>query len=651
MKVTTVVPDHSTSEHAATPARGAASAAVEALTVWDSAASPSGRNGLVYRWNGHADEASAHSLLRYVERHEEQLRRKYLAWIHDLGESRVDGRRMIDHLAFDDGLSYWWLTRLAEKSPYRSPITDAIRLLALEEIVVQSRPRSIRLVSGNPMLNETVRGLCRSLGIPYAWECVAGKPREPWDLRRVYRVLPQPVKALGTLVRHLVGRWPLRHAGSARWFCGDRALFFCSYFTGTAPEAAADGRFASRYWEGVPDLIARLGLSGNWLHHYFPDATVSTPRVALDWAGRFNRNRREQGFHTFVDAYLSPRIVCRVVTRWFNLMLLSRRLRGIEHAFCPSGSQISLWPLMRSEWYASLRGAAAIQNLLFVELFDAALRDLPHQVKGLYLCENQPWERALTHAWHKHGHGQLIAAAVHVSVRFWDLRYYVDPRTVRSSDPHAMPQPDVLALNGKAAIEACRSVDYPQEAIVECEALRYGRLGDRAENAPGAAEEGPIKVLLLGDYLPSSTVNMLRLLEASAPQLAGRVSYSIKPHPSFPVTASDYPTLHLDIVTDPLATLVRRFDVALSSNMTSAAFDVYFAGVPVVVKLDDAELNMSPLRGQPGVRFVSTVDEVVEALQAPNRRRQPNRTRDEFFFIDPELPRWERLLSYAGGTS
>lgn len=615
------------------------------LIVWDSPASPSGRNGLVYRWNGHADNASAHSLLRYVETHEDQLRRKYLAWIHDLGESRVNGRRLIDHLAFDDGLSYWWLTRLSEKSPYKSPITDAIRLLALEEIVVQRRPRTLRLVSGNPILNETVRGLCRSLGIPYEWERVAGKPDRPWNLRRESRRLPQPLRALAALVRHLVGRWPLRHANSSRWSDGDGSLFLCSYFIGTAPEAAADGRFASRYWEGVPDLMAKLGLSGNWLHHYFPDETVPTPRVALDWVGRFNRNRREQGFHTFVDAYLSPRVVRRVLTRWLTLMLLSRRLRGIRHAFCPSGSQISLWPLMRSEWYASMRGAAAIDNLLFVELFDAALRDLPHQVKGLYLCENQPWERALIHAWRKYGHGQLIAAAVHVSVRFWDLRYYADPRTVRSSEPHPMPQPDVIALNGKAAIEACLCVDYPKEAIVECEVLRYGRLRDRAGDAPDKGEEGPIKVLLLGDYMPSSTVNMLQLLEASAPQLAGRVSYTIKPHPNFPITALDYPLLQLDVVTDPLATLVRHFDIALSSNMTSAALDVYFAGVPVVVKLDDAELNMSPLRGQPGVRFVSTPDELVEALQAPNHGGAANRPRDEFFFIDPELPRWKRLLS------
>lgn len=618
------------------------------LTVWDSDASPSGVDGLVYRWNGHVDDDAACSLLRYVDAHEERLRQKYLAWIHDLGESRIDGRRVVDHLAFDDGLSYWWLTRLAEKSLYRppSPITDAIRLLALEEIVLERRPRALRLVSGNATLNETLEAWCRNLRIPYEWTRIAEEGTGRQDSRRMIRCLPHPARALGAFIHHVCRRWPLRRAKRPGWTGGDRALFFCSFFLGIAPGAATDGRFVSHYWAGVPDLLERLGLSGNWLHHYFPGSPDA--RTAIDWVGRFNRNRRQPGFHTFVDAYLTPRVLLRTLQRWCWLAFLSlRRLRRIEKAFRPSGSQLSLWPVMRSEWFKSMRGAAAIENLLFVELFDAALRELPRQVKGIYLCENQPWELAFIHAWRKYGHGRLIAAAVHVSVRFWDLRYYVDPRTLQSSEPHARPKPDVMALNGKAAIETCLAADYPREAIAECEALRYGSIERRTSGAGRTAGDGPLKVLLLGDYLGSSTVSMLRLLEASAPRLAGRVSCTIKPHPGFPVRASDYPALKLDVATDPLAALVGRFDVTLSSNMTSAALDAYFAGVPVVVKLDDAELNMSPLRGLPGVRFVSTTDELIEALCAAGPGDAMNRAPDEFFFIDPTLPRWERLLRPA----
>jgi hypothetical protein len=66
---------------------------------------PLPKGGLVYRWNGYEKAGSIHSLLRYVETHGDRLRAKYLALIHEVGERRIDGKRIIDHLALEDGLS------------------------------------------------------------------------------------------------------------------------------------------------------------------------------------------------------------------------------------------------------------------------------------------------------------------------------------------------------------------------------------------------------------------------------------------------------------------------------------------------------------------------------------------------------------------
>ncbi len=72
----------------------------------------------LYHWNDHEETDSVHSLPVYVEKHSNRLRDKYLAWIHDLGESQISGKRLIDHLALEEGLSYWWMTLLVEKSVY-----------------------------------------------------------------------------------------------------------------------------------------------------------------------------------------------------------------------------------------------------------------------------------------------------------------------------------------------------------------------------------------------------------------------------------------------------------------------------------------------------------------------------------------------------
>lgn len=616
------------------------------LILWDSSAKPSEHAGPVYTWNGYEDRGSIHSLLRYVDTHGERLRRKYLAWVHDLGESLVDGKRLIDHLAIEDGLSYWWMTLFVEQSPWKSPlIVDSIRILAFEEIVVQSRPCKLRLVSNNQGLHEVLSGLCQNLSIAYEWERLPDKPRQQLSLKRAYQALPDFVQALMSLVRYMYIRWPFRGAGKTNWSGGGRNVFFCSYFDNVDPTAADQGVFHSYYWGGLPALLHRVGCQSNWLQLFIPSAVEPTAITAIKWVKRFNQAGQEQGLHSFLEAYLSWRIVLRVLKRWFSLALISWRIRQAKHAFRPLGSQFSLWPLMRRDWQTSMRGAVAVDNLLWLELFDRVMREVPHQEKGLYLCENHAWERALIHAWRKHAHGRLIAVA-HSTVRFWDLRYFTDPRTIRSSAQRPMPQPDLVALNGKAAVDAYLGVDFPKETIVECEALRYSYLNGRSGRSSRKAGGEAIKVLVLGDYTPAATKKMLLLLESAVLHVSVLVTYTLKPHPNFMIKAEDYPTLDLKVITAPLGDILQDFDIAYSSNVTSAAVDAYLVGLPVVVVLNETELNFSPLRGRAGVFFVDTPKALAEALHIVSDEGAATETElSDFFFLDPELPRWSRLVA------
>ena len=78
---------------------------------------------------------------------------------------------------------------------------------------------------------------------------------------------------------------------------------------------------------------------------------------------------------------------------------------------------------MKENWYSDFCGSNLILNLLWFRLFETALTEIPYQSYGLYLNENQSWERALIYAWNKNKHGHLIAVQ-HSTVRFWDLRYF-----------------------------------------------------------------------------------------------------------------------------------------------------------------------------------------------------------------------------------
>lgn len=627
----------------------------DSVIVWDHKDDPPDAMGEVLCWQSYAHGDLVSSVPRYLEAHAERLRAKYLAFIHDLGESRIDGKRVVDHLDMGDGFSFWWMTRMAEKSPFKSPrIYDCLRLLALEEILLDRKPSDLTFHGSNRDLAQALRRLCRNYKIFFVWQ--PGKEsNKNWSLRRLYRALPYPVQGLVSL-RHLVTQWPFRKLHKPQWFSGDRAIFLCSYFFALDQVSCAEGRFYSRQWEVLPNHLHDTGRRTNWIQHFLlsqePDA-----RTGLSWLRLFNRDADRQGCHAFLGTYLSWNIVVQVLKNWFWLVSVTWHLRHIKSAFYPDGSAAWLWPILRSDWLTALNGPVAISNCLSVALFDAALKDIPSQKIGLYLCENQEWERAFLRAWRKHGHGEIIAVP-HATVPFWHLNYFDDPRSLNSGQHCAMPLPDRLAVNGRIAWRAFSEAGYPTEQLVEVEALRYlNLLGMAAKRdldstkrcivKPPVSEPPGVNILVLGEMIPASIHHFLRLLEDTMKLLPSGYKFTFKPHPGCAVNLADYPGLQVGETTEALDRVLGEYDLAIAANSTSAAVDAYVAGLPVIIGLDGAVLNLSPLRGQPDVRFVGTPEELAEALRTVGQDLAAHPDRNEFFFLDPELPRWKRLLTSA----
>jgi surface carbohydrate biosynthesis protein (TIGR04326 family) len=616
--------------------------------VWDAESLPPAGNWKTVLWSSFGEESSSEaiSIPLLVEENADILRRRYLSWIHDVGEMIVDGRRLVDQLQLRPGFSYWWMTLFAEKCNYsKSPhIEEAIRLMAFEGWAKQGAFSGVILATAKADLAECVGSWCERSHMSFEWRRTASVQEHlPWR-KRLYQALPHPIQALSWLCLHLIRRWPLMGVGLSEWRGTGGKTTFVSYLFNLVPKAAEEGRFESRYWADLPEDLRRDGCRTNWLHLYLEDELVPNARNAADLVRRFNTTGLGFQNHVTLDAFLAPGPVFQALRDWMRLLLIGRRLR--QSPFPRPVDAMDLGPLFRTDWCRSFSGQDALANLLYCNLLESAFKSLPKQDVGVYLQENQAWEFALVHGWKAAGHGCLIGAP-HSTIRFWDLRYFFDQRCYRSTGSNRMPLPDRVALNGLAAREACLRGGYPEECLVEVEALRYLHLaGDEGESKPALPRvQGPLRVLVLGEYLPSNTHRQMDLLAQAAQALPLEAIFTVKPHPACPVRAGDYPELELEITNESISLLLERCDVAYTNNVTSAAVDAYCAGVPVVSILDPGSLNLSPLRGREGVQFVSQPEDLARALlSAASAPRPPTRPQD-FFTLDPGLPRWRRLLA------
>ncbi|MBF0231412.1 MAG: carbohydrate biosynthesis protein [Desulfamplus sp.] len=606
--------------------------------IWDQDDDPPHGNGNTILWRNYGAKTrkDVFSIPHYIENRSDQLKTRYLAWIHELGEATINDRRLVDHLELRPGFSFWWMTLLVEKNYTKSSgMYDAFRLLALEELTASFSFNKIILVSGNSKLAKVIENWCSSLKADFEWrkEKQSNLPLK----KRIWYLLPYWMRAVLTF-----GFYLREHASFRDTEISKKEGGLLVDYLIHLEKASWEGRYVSNFWNKLPQLLGK-DAAVNWLHHFVPHPAIPFPIDAKQLVRSFNETEKQQK-HFFLGSGLGWKIVWRMLRDYFKLQSIKRKL-DVESFFKPVGSKMNFWPLFKHDWFDSMSGLTAVSNILFLNLFESLLKTLPKQKMGFYLLENQAWERAFIYAWRTWGHGTLIGVQ-HATVRYWDLRYFADPQSYARINQNDMPLPDKVALNGKAAVDAYRNGKYPESQLIEVEALRYLNLlkRDHTDKNKNKKKGEPIRILVLTDYLVQLTRQQMQWLEIANSILDDEVSCIVKPHPACPVEESDYPSFSFQITNSPIDELLAECDIAYTSNVTSAAVNAYVCGIPVISVLDGNTFNMSPLRGLNGVYFASSPQSVVDAVRKIQLDPEMN-IRAEYFTLDPDLPRWRRLIN------
>ena len=622
---------------------------MDEILIWDSVDpipedSKENQNLVLWRSNITHGFSSAVSIPQLVEEHADVLRKRYLAWIYEIGETVVRGKRVVDQMQFRPFFSVWWMSLLTEKCNFaKSPqINDAVRLMAFTDWIDTKNTERIILVSPNAALAECLQRWCSRKRVGFEWRRLMNKNISTSRLRRLYTKLPYALQALIWVVYQFQSRRVLRSVGQKLWRQSQGKIIFVSYLFNLVPRSASQGVFESGYWGNLPETLRKKGVKTNWLHIYIKDSLLPTAKNAAEQIRLFNQRGAGIENHVTLDTFFSLSVFGRVLLDWFCLLRNGLALR--MQANMPTLDELHLWPLFKDDWKNSVFGVASMRNALSLNLFESALREISKQRIGVYLLENQGWESGMLHAWKSNQHGQIVGCA-HSTVRYWDLRYFYDSRSFCSTKPNPMPLPDRVAVNGPVAREVYLAGGCLGEELVEVEALRYLHLGkiDNKQIVSKSSSGKPSRVLILGDYLASNTSLQMKLLQQIADDLSN-IELTMKPHPACPIVAADYPQLKFKLSDQSISDLLGHFDIAYTSSVTSAAVDAYSAGLQVISVLNPTTLNLSPLRGVAGVRFVSSAEMLRDALLAVPSRKGSIHDRVNYFNVDSSLPRWQALL-------
>ena len=583
---------------------------------------------------------------RIVEENADLLRSRYLAWIHDFGEMDIRGRRLLEYFRIRCNFSYWWMTLLAGKSNWAlSPqIEDGIRLLAFIFWAEQRSIEEIKLFSANDALAECLSSWCEKSKIQFEWEKISQPNTQVSVLYSFYSLIPVALQAWIWLVKYVFDRMPLIGAGLREWKRTKGRTTFITYSTNCSADLSFEKRYQNRYWSKLPGVLDDSSCKSNWLHIFVKDDVLPNAKSAAKAIDGFNSAARGHECHATVDTFMNFRVIANTIRDWIFVVRVAFFLGG-QIKSATTRLPYDLWPLLSKDWRSSTYGKLAMYNLLYLNLFEAATKSLPTQHQGVYLQENMAWEFGLLHAWDAAGHERLLGAP-HSTVRFWDLRYFFDPRSYRDKDKLRLPLPHKVACNGPVVRSAFERCGYPKKDLVDVEALRFLHLGNAklAMHSFSKGMNNPKRLLVLGDYLARNTDLQMGLLARAMIIVDRQLEITVKPHPNYPIKPSEYPTLKFAISNEPIGKLLSENDIAFAGAMTTAAVDAFCIGIPIITVLDLKTLNLSPLRECPGALFARTPKELAEALITAVSYRFDPQNIPKYFEVGDELPKWRKLL-------
>jgi surface carbohydrate biosynthesis protein (TIGR04326 family) len=620
---------------------------IKTLSIWDLKDQPKNGFDEALLWQSYNTDGKndVFSVPQLVEDNADHLRDSYLAWVYEFGQTKIRGRSIIEHLKLRPEVSYWWMTLFQEKSNYsKSPqIDNAIKLIAFNEWAIDRNFDLIILSTSNTPLKKCIELWCNSNSIKFEFQDVKKIPKHLSLLRRIYKTFPYYFQAHLWLLVNLIERWPLKSIGLKNWRNSKGRITFFSYSDNLIYDPLKKNHFDSLYWTKLPKTLKQESLNTNWLHIYVKDDVLPTTKHAAKMIGAFNEQENGLQCHVALDTFLSASVIFQTILDSFRLFRIGISLRRkIPTKF---QSSLNLSPLFYNDWCKSLFGSTAMNNLLDLNLFEAALKNLPKQDQGIYLQENMSWEFSLIQTWRSLRHGNLIGTP-HSTIRFWDLRYFFDRRNFQRNGDNDFPMPNQVACNGPEMLDFHIKSGYPLKNLIEVEALRYLYLlkDNLIKDSFQVLRNKPLKLLIFGDFLRNNTEVQMNLLVSALPLLPFKIDVTVKPHPNCPISPDDFPSLNIFVTMGSIDKLLVECDVAYSSSVTSAAVDALYSNVSIISVLDPTKLNLSPLRGNGDVAFISTPNELAKALKVSYKSQKVSFKSQEFFTLDNKLPRWQSLL-------
>jgi len=597
---------------------------------------PEEKYDLIFNWDGSTDNGSEISIPERIESDSDHYKEEFLKWIYSLENLNFKNRTLSSYLKIRSDFSLWQTSLLFEKSKWKSPgLYSVFQLLALNDLLnTIDAIGQIDINIPDQQSTKCIKDWCRENKIQYINLSINSEKSITFS--GFVKKMPYIFQALAWLIRYFLRIKKIKFFIRKDSSIPNNDLSIISYFFNVNSEKFDNGIFYTSYWTELHNILSNSKKKTNWFHIFqrsnkFKNLEEATLKIK-------NINTEESQKHYLIDNFLSYRIFFKIIIDYFRVYGKSHSFFSFTKKYFSINSKgINFFKVLEHDWKCSIFGKTAIAGCLYLNIFEEIFSRSANQKIGLYLMENQAWERCLVYAWKKNFSGKIIGVP-HTLITFWDLRHFFTKKHLRSKHNY---EPDGIAVNGNFSRNMMLGSGFQESQLFSVEALRFQYLLDIKKTLK-PKQNKLSRILILGDCDFEVTMKLLNMVSCLPKKLLSDLKIILKPHPLALITKNDFHKFTFEISTLSIGELIDSYDIAFTSNPTVASVDVFLSNKKTLIMQDYSSFNMSPLRGVDGVSFISSPSDLEEEIT--KNFETPKRKISDFFELNKELKNWKKLL-------
>ena len=285
--------------------------------------------------------------------------------------------------------------------------------------------------------------------------------------------------------------------------------------------------------------------------------------------------------------------------------------------------------ILSEDYDSSFYGPKFIENLIWIEVFENYFSKTKKKKYGIFLLENQAWEKAMVTSWKNYSHGEILAYTP-TSVNFWHL-YNFDYSKKNFSSPSK------VLVSSKEGYNLLK-YQYKRKNIIlkKVESLWFNYLLDIKKR--NFINKNNL-ILIIGDYSPSINYSIFELIENS--NLKKIKDIYFKPHPH---DTHKYNVKNIKVTNKDNEFFFKYSSIIISPGSTAAILEYLFFGKKVLIYDNPNDLDLSPLKHLNYQFKFKSVKDLNKLLKLNLNKKQIINKFKNYYFLDKDLKKWKRFL-------